>query len=60
LKTKFLIFKTTIMKKETVKAPMLTGAKKDGSSIHPSTAQKGTGSSNYYNHVPKSAIQNQK
>jgi hypothetical protein len=48
------------MKKETVKAPMLTGAKKVGTDIRPSSAQKGTGSANYYNHVPKSSIQNQK
>lgn len=38
------------------KGNILTGSKKNGSTIHPSSVKPGTGSGNLYNHVPKNAI----
>ena len=34
-------------------------SRKNGSNIHPSSIQKGTGSGNLYNHVPKNAVDKQ-
>jgi hypothetical protein len=41
------------------KGNILTGSKKNGSTIHPSSIQKGTGSGNLYKHVPANAVDKQ-
>jgi hypothetical protein len=45
--------------KDAKKGAMLTGSKKNGSTVHESSIKPGTGSGNLYNHVPKNAIDKQ-
>jgi hypothetical protein len=41
------------------KGNILTGSKKAGHNIHPSSIKPGTGSGNLYKHVPQNAVDKQ-
>lgn len=41
------------------KGNILTGSKKNGTTIHPSSVKKGSGSGNLYNHTPRVVVDKQ-